>query len=259
MTKVRSLNARGSEQFRGFLQQIRDGAEFRANPSVLYADDTSTRLTRSIEIEPRTFVSKYDAAEYLARVLSDVPASADDVGLWSWLALYYFDQLSPLDAGGKRRPREDYHYIPSTQSGWHRDRHLLAGPYKLFTLHGENARLLLHPPVHQHGAFVYDLGFRRELITNKGLIEAIDLLYWDAKRARPKRGATTTSRPGNLRRLITVVQQLDFNYDLHGMRAEEILQLLPPEFDGWKPAPLLVRKTARSTAERAITPIAPRS
>jgi hypothetical protein len=240
MTKLRTLNARGIEEFRGFLQQIRDGAEFRANPAILYIDDYSTRASRALEIEPRTFASKFAAAEYLTGVMADLPAAADDVGLWSWLALFYFDQLSPVDAAGKRRPREDYHYIPS-ESGWQRERHLLAGPYKLFALHRENARLLLHPPVHQHGAFVYDLGFRRDLISNRGLIEAIDLLYWDAKRNRPKRGATTTSRPGNLRRLITVVQQLDFNYDLYGMRADEILALLPSEFDAWRPAPLLAR------------------
>lgn len=250
MTKLRSLNARGIEEFRGFLQQIRDGAEFRANPAILYVDDYTTRLPRTIEIEPRTFASKFEAAEYLAGILAGLPATAEDVGLWSWLALYYFDQLSPVDGGGRRRPREDYHYIPS-HSGWHKERHLLAGPYKLFLLHHTNARLLLHPPVHQHGAFVYDLGFRRDLITNRGLIEAIDLLYWDPKRDRPKRGATT-SRPGNLRRLITVVQQLDFNYDLYGMRAEEILRLLPPEFDGWKPAPLLVRAEAREGTGRHV-------
>jgi hypothetical protein len=248
MTKLRSLNARGIEEFRGFLQQIRDGAEFRANPAILYIDDYSPRLTRTIEVEPRAFPNKYAAAEYLTAALAGLPAAAEDVGLWSWLALFYFDQLSPVDADGKRRPREDYHYIPSSD-GWQRDRHLLAGPFKLFAMHRENARLLLHPPVHQHGAFIYDLGFRRDLITNRGLIEAIDLLYWDAKRNRPKRGATTTSRPGNLRRLITVVQQLDFNYDLYGMNAAEILKLLPPEFDGWRPAPLLTRSAARPAQE----------
>jgi hypothetical protein len=232
MTKLRCLNERGITELRGFLQQIRDGAEFRANPAILYVDEYTTRFPRAVEIEPRTFASKYEAAEYLTRVLGDVP---DDAGLWSWLAFFYFDQLSPLDADGRRRPREDYHYIPSGD-GWQKDRHLLAGPSKLFSMHRQNARLLLHPPVHQHGAFVYDLGFRRDLITNRGLIEAIHLLYWDEKRARPKRGATTTSRPGNLRRLIAVVQQLDFNYDLYGMRAEEILGLLPSEFDTWRPS-----------------------
>lgn len=253
MTRLRSLNAKGIEEFRGFLQQIRDGAEFRANPAVLYIDDYSPRLARTVEIEPRTFANKYAAAEYLTAALGALPATADDAGLWSWLALFYFDQLSPVDGDGKRRPREDYHYIPSSD-GWQRDRHLLAGPYKLFAMHRENSRLLLHPPVHQHGAFIYDLGFRRDLITNRGLIEAIDLLYWDSKRNRPKRGATTTSRAGNLRRLITVVQQLDFNYDLYGMSAAEILRLLPPEFDAWRPAPLLGGASARDSVA-ALPPL----
>jgi len=239
MTRLRSLNEKGIREFRGFLQQIRDGAEFRASPAILYADDYSPRIPRAVDIAARTFASKFEAAEYLTGILDSIPAGSEEIGLWSWLALFYFDQLSPVGADGKRRPHEDYHYIPS-DSGWQRDRHLLAGPCKLFTLHRQNARLLLHPPVHQHGAFVYDLGFRRDLITNKGLIEAIDLLYWDARRKRPKRGATST-RPGNLRRLIALVQQLDFNYDLYGMNAAEILHLLPTEFDAWKPAPLLIK------------------
>ncbi|HYM60735.1 MAG TPA: hypothetical protein VEZ11_07570, partial [Thermoanaerobaculia bacterium] len=133
----------------------------------------------------------------------------------------------------RRTPREDYHYIP-LRSGWQSDRHLLAGPVKLYQMHGRKARLLLHPAVHQHGTFVYDLGFRRDLITNRGLIEAIDILYWNPKTNRPKRGATTPSNPGNLRRLISVIQQLDLNYDLYGMTALEILALLPPEFDAWR-------------------------
>jgi hypothetical protein len=241
MTRLRSLNAKGIEEFRGFLQQIRNGAEFRASPAVLYIDDYSSRLPRTIEVEPRTFANKFEAAEYLHGLFGDAGVSSDDVGLWSWLALFYFDQLSPLDGQGKRRPREDYHYIPSTDNGWHRERHLLAGPYKLFAMHRERARLLLHPPVHQHGTFVYQLGSRRDLVTNRGLVEAIDLLYWDVRRNAPKRGATTETRPGNLHRLIAVVQQLDFNWDLYGMRADEILRLLPSEFDAWQPAPLLAR------------------
>lgn len=234
MTKLRSLNARGVDAFRGFLQQIRDGAEFQASPALLYADDYTTRLPRAIEVEPHVFAKKLDAARYLAPLVSQLPGFNEDAGLWSWLALYYFDQLSPLDATGCRRPREDYHYIPE-HGGWRNDRHLLAGPCKLLLIHGMNARLLLHPAVHQHGAFIYNLGFRRDLISNRGLIEAIDLLYWDRKRNAPKRGATTSSRPGSLQRLIDVIQQLEFNYDLHGMRADEILQLLPREFDAWKP------------------------
>jgi hypothetical protein len=242
MPVVRSLNDRGMEAFREFLRRIRDGAEFQESPALLYADDTSRPLARAIRIEPQTFASKFDAASYLAGILAPLesPALAGDAGLWSWLALFYFDQLSPIGADGGRRPRHDYHYIPpspstgSKTSNWTRDRHLLAGPYKLYRMHGRHARLLLYPPVHQHGRFVYDLGWRHDLITNRGLVEAIDTLYWNPKTNRPRRGATMPSLPGNLRRLITVAQQLDFNYDLYGMTASEILALLPAEFDEWR-------------------------
>ncbi len=238
MTRLRRLNERGVKKFSEFLQQIRDGADFQPSPAILHVDEYASKLEVAINVDNVRFANKFAAAQYFSEVLRPLESAAlpNDIGLWSWLALYYFDQLSPKDADGRRRPREDYHYIPSTEHGWGRDRHLLAGPYKLYLLHRDRARLLLHPPVHEHGAFVYDLGFRREFITNRGLIEAIDILYWDAKRDRPKPGATTTSRAGNLRRLITVLQQLDFNYDLYGMSAREILTLLPPEFEGWRTA-----------------------
>lgn len=240
MRVVRRLNERGIVQFRSYLQRIREGLEFKPIPAILFDDEFSPRVMPVLPIDPRKFVSKLDAAAYLRDVLApiDGPSITADVGLWSWLALYYFEQLAPANDAGLRRPREDYHYIPSSD-GWRRDRHLLAEPYTLYMLHGDRARLLLYPAVHEHGQFIYDLGFRREFITNRGLIEAMDMLYWDTNRSRPKRGTTTRSRRGNLRRLITVLQQLDFNYDLYGMTAREIIALLPSEFDEWKPAPTL--------------------
>lgn len=237
MTALRKLNARGIAAFQEYLRSIRAGSEFQSNPALLYVDEHSMPIQPRIEIAPRPFANKLDAAMYLANVLQPIetPALIGDAGLWAWLALYYFDQLSPVGADGKRRPREDYHYIIGT-ARWAHERHLLAGPYRLYRTHGERARLLLHPAMHQHGNFIYDLSFHRDLITNRGLIAAIDLLYWNPRTKRPKRGATTSSRPGNLRRLIAVLQQLDLTYDLHAMRAAEILTLLPDEFAAWQPA-----------------------
>jgi hypothetical protein len=242
MPKMRRLNARGVEEFSAYLQRIREGADFQANPAILHVDEFSKRLEPAIDVERRQFANKLDAAAYLRTLLRglDSPSITKDVGLWSWLALFWFDQLAPKRDDGKRRPREDYHYIPIENKDWRAERHLLAGPYRLYRDHGDRARLLLYAPLHQHGAFIYDLGFRRDLISSRGFLETLDLLYWDDRRRRPKRGATTESRPGNLRRFIAVLQQLDFNYDLYAMTAAEILALLPAEFDSWKPAPLLV-------------------
>jgi len=245
MTALRRLTPKGVEAFRGHLRSIRAGAEFQASPAILFVDEYSARATPHVDIGQRQFASKLDAATYLADVLRplDGPALLNDIGLWSWLALFYFDQLSPVGPDGKRKPRQDYHYIPGG-SGWTRERHLLAGPYKVLRQHGTAARIFLYPPLHEHGTFVYQLGTRQELIANRGLIEAIDLLYWSARTGRPKRGATTETQPGNLRRLIAVLQQLDFNYDLYGMSAHEILELLPAEFDQWKAVPAVRDRSA---------------
>ncbi len=238
MTALRRLNDAGIAQFASYLQQIRNGALFHPSPAILHVDEFSSPVSPAIHVEQLTFKNKFEAARYLAEKLAPLGTVIDDAGLWSWLALYYFEQLSPAGDDGLRRPRQNYHYIPTRDSGWTADRHLLLEPYKLYLTHGMYARLLLYPKVHEHGAFVYDLGHRRELIANRGLIEAVDILYWDAKRSRPKRGAASPSNGGSLRRLIAVLQQLDFNYDLFGMTAREILALLPQEFEPWQPPPL---------------------
>jgi hypothetical protein len=37
-----------------------------------------------------------------------------------------------------------------------------------------------------------------------------------------------------VRRLVAVIQQFDLTYDLYAMTADQILTLLPPEFDRWR-------------------------
>ncbi len=235
MPQLRALTPKGIDEFRRFLELIRKGRPFEGTPALLFVETTSEPVSDRVRIEQRSFETKFEAAAYLSGLLRTIVMRGDakEQGLWSWLALFYFEQLAPPDERGLRRPREDYHYIPDWSSGWTRARHLLEGPYRLYQMHGEYSRLLLYPPAHQHGQFIYDLAHRRELISNRGLMQAIDRLYWDEATSRPKRGSTTGDRPGNLRRLIRVVDQLGLNYDLYGMTGEQIAELLPSEFDAW--------------------------
>jgi hypothetical protein len=66
------------------------------------------------------------------------------------------------------------------------------------------------------------------------IVEVLDILYWDDKSNRPKRGAQSQSNPGNIRRFSKVISQLELTYDVYTMKPNEILQLLPSEFDQWK-------------------------
>ena len=61
-----------------------------------------------------------------------------------------------------------------------------------------------------------------------------------AARIPLRRGALGSSRAtapqGSLTRLIDVLSQLSMTYDVYGMTEEQLLPLLPPEFDPFRPA-----------------------
>lgn len=240
MPEVRSLNAAGLEKFREFLSFIRSGEALAGSPSFMFFDAYALPLHSDVKVEPRKFKSKLDMVMYLDRLLKPLnrPQVMENEGLWSWLALYWFDQLAPADASGRRRAREDHFYILESSgrfsTGWYRNNHMLAGPYAIFRLHGLTSRVLLRGPLHLQTRMLDDIAWRTELITNRGWMQAVDRLYFNPKTNGQKSGATTASNPGNLRRLIAVTRQLEMTFDLHGMSGDEILALLPPEFDRWK-------------------------
>ena len=102
-------------------------------------------------------------------------------------------------------------------------------------MHGEEAPILLCGPVASPGDFNEQLASRLEFVTNKGVIQAANALYYDPDRGKHKRRASPNWRkPGTLRRFVDVVQQLDLTYDLYSMSGEEILELLPSEFDRYR-------------------------
>jgi hypothetical protein len=88
-----------------------------------------------------------------------------------------------------------------------------------------------------HGDFSEQLASRIQFISNPSLIEAVDRLYYDTSsngEGRPKRGALTRTRAGNVRRFVTIMQQFDLTYDMYAMTADQILELLPTEFTKWR-------------------------
>jgi hypothetical protein len=235
MPTVQMLNDAGVSRFRDYLCRLSNGDPIPP-PSHLLDDAESTcRLSRDVCVDQRPFGDKQDAAAYLCEQFAGLERAQVDhnVGLWAWLSLFYFDQVCPAAPNGLRNPGEFARHIPEPRA-YRYYRHLLAGPYRLLQLHGERARLFLDGPLPVHGDMSEQLASRQEFITNAGLVEVVDRLYFDAESSRRKRGALTRSRPGNVRRLVTVVQQFDLTYDLFGMNAEQILNLLPAEFQAWR-------------------------
>jgi hypothetical protein len=237
MATVRRLTDAGITRFTEYLKRIADGEVLDPPTHLLYDNESSESLLGTAEVEPVVLDTKLMAAKYLRRQLESLDRSEVDnnVGLWTWLSLYFFDQVCPAAAGGRRDPGELVRHVLSPLSKKYY-RHLLGGPCRLLQLHGEFARVFLYGPLPEHGDFSEQLASRMQIITNRALIEAVDRLYFDSTAngaGRPKRGALTRSRPGNLRRLVTVIQQFDLTYDLYAMSADEIIKLLPREFRRW--------------------------
>jgi hypothetical protein len=238
MPAVRLLNEEGIGRFREFITSLRSGAQEAVPRDLLSDPDASVLAEGAAEVEVRDFVNKAEFAEYLvSRIEGQLPGQQIDYhrGLWSWIALFYFDQLCPADTDGVRHPlREDVYVPPSVDAPFafrSYYRHLAAGPYRMRLLYPDHAAALLWAPVHQHPDLLEQLAAYQYLVTNRGYVNAYVRLYFRNRRGRlvPKTGATTRTRPGNVRRLRDLADQLDRTCDLYGLTGDQFLALLPPE------------------------------
>jgi hypothetical protein len=198
----------------------------------------SVPISDAVEIEKRTFGSRLEAAKYLDEQFSTAELTdvERDVGLWSWLALFYFDELCPADSSGARRPGERARYIPEAANFQRYYRHLLAGPYRIFRAHRrapEKALAVLCQPLNRPGDLVEQLASRQELVTNSAIMEVATVLYVDAATGKPKRGSQTKT-VGAVRRLADVLSQFDVTWDLYSTQLGELLGILPAEFNRFR-------------------------
>ena len=237
MTGLRVLNRHGVEAFRAYLGRLHEGAPEAPPAAMLESDEFTARLPLEIEVEQRQFRDRCALGEYLCAVLK--PLSQDIVerntGLWCWLSLFWFDQVCPARDDGTRRPGREYRHIPEF-SFRHEHRHLLLGPYHVYRRHGAISMVLLSGAAHGESSIYHEISSRRDLIANRGVIEAALYLYTDPQRGTVKRGAQSKGAvPGTVQRFVRVLQQLDLTYDIYGLSGRQLVSLLPAEFDAFRP------------------------
>lgn len=234
--RMRSLTDKGIEEFKNYIQRLKHGVAEDPPVKSLSKYPFSKEFDVPLDIDVRTFSTRLDLAEYLSDrfAIVDRPSLVGQYGVWSWLALLLFNQLCPVSDDGHRKVRETARYVCSSDyTDYYR--HLVAASWDIFYLHGQYSKVFLSCPLYIHNDFIEQLASRQDIITIKGLIEAVDKLYWRGNgKGGPKRNATNRKVLGSLRRLISLVDQLRLTYDLHAMQGDDILSLLPKEFDLWK-------------------------
>lgn len=239
-TEVRALTAQGIEGFRAWLGKLRCGEQEPAPRHLLTHSSFSRRLSATILVEIGPLGDRMAAARLLHEVLRPLRDAGEDVrdaGLWAWLSLHWFDEVCPPVPGKARRPGLDYRHIPESdydRSYRSRHRHLLRGPYQVYCRYGDQGRALLTGLLHRENQVYREIASRQDLFLNRGVIEALELLYLDRNTGHLKHGCVSAAAPGGIKRLIAVLQQFDLTYDLFSLSGLQILKILPePEFGRW--------------------------
>lgn len=210
-------------------------------PIQLLIDPTLTEpLPSQVEVPARSFTNRLEAGRFLIELLAaaNIDQPERDQGLWTWLTLFYFDEVCPADGHGRRNPMDEARLMPLLDNFQRFYRHLLLGPYLIVRAHRdqpERAIAMLCNPLWKPGEIVEQLASRKELVTNRAVAEVATQLYYDDTTASFKRGAGSSVK-GAARRLASLLNQLDLTYYLYGMAADELLALLPKEFDRFRQA-----------------------
>jgi len=233
-TPIRRLNENGLKFFLNYIGRIAGGEKDNPPMAILSDDNWSEPADFSLEVENQAFATRYEMGEYLVQLFRDINPQdiISDTGLWSWLALFWFDQLCPVKADGSRKPSKPYNYILSPNYN-HRPRHALRTTWQLVSGYGEAVHFLLSKGPNERGELLEQLAARQFFIGCKGIIETASRLYSDPERNTFKRGSTSQKRRGNIRQYINYLQQLELTYDLYTLPRDEIINMLPAEYSSF--------------------------
>jgi hypothetical protein len=238
--RLRAFNDVGIKAFRKFLADARQEPTLAVPFHLLEDDGLNEAINPLIDVEPRRFAVRRDAAEYLCSLLHALPEHdvMHNSGLWTWLTLFYFDEVCPIEKGC-RSVKNDYAYVFEPNNSRHFYRHRLYLAWYILTLAPTHNRLFLSSDLSSLDKYSEEV-FKRLFLTRiPAIFEVLDRLYWDERRGRARAGLVSPHavKAGDLvHRLPITIRQLEKTYDLINLKAEQLLELLGPEFQGLRSA-----------------------
>lgn len=239
MTAARELTHEGIIEARRFLATVRDQPNPSAAPpdALLFQPPFSRPISNAPDIELRAFTTRREAADYLEQRLRPIQhLIADNAGFWSWIGMFYFAPTAPRDDQEQPRlsPLDETFVVhrEELRSYQRRYRHYLWSAWRLHQQHGDDADFLLDQPLHAFGDIADRVFSYSRIFNSAGVVSLILALYTAGGRQKRNFGRSR----GGLRHLIRVLDQLDRTYDVYGMSVEQLLRILPSDFDVWRRA-----------------------
>lgn len=214
------------------LDDLRAGAEDEISDDFLLDPALSEPIGDSIDLPSGGFESRWHFGAWLYRELDkalDEEGHTRDTGLWTWLALRLFAIVRPRGT----KVFENARYILAADDYRKRYRHLVAGPYLVYSIYNDEPHLiraLLATKPHSPGDLYEQFASRQELITSASVIGSVNKMYFDEQSGTLKRGAGA-----NARRLAEVLMQYDVTYDFAVLPDDRLIEMLPAEFRRFLP------------------------
>lgn len=226
-----SFNAKGLERFDGaFTRRVLDCS----------LDPLDSDLVAPVPNSLPFLSSDYDNAKAMARSIisafgtNSVIDYLPESGLWAWLTFVLHEQLFRRDSAGQWMVGERHRWYPSNPNDWQKSqRHLVRMPVHLLHTFGDDADHLLCGETNLMPEIREQLASQKDMFS-RVFLRVGRLLYFDDMKGRLKRGASGREG-GSARRLARLRQQLDVTWDLDDLEPEQIISMLPPEFDRFKP------------------------
>ena len=238
---VRYFNHLGIDRFRrAVIAFQRDEISVEGVAELARDPQLSERLVPAANFDVKLAPSKKELAKTVADAFQDagyldlpLEPTSRNIGIWAWLASANFAAVR-----GRPSPGSVELYVlqrDNFRNRWYR--HRIAGPTRIYWLFRDDpsdANLLLSGVAYQHSDDMEQFASRSYTALNRPVLAAANRLYFNQRGYRRKPGRQDREKPGTIRHYISVIQQLDLTYDLQAMSPDQILDLLPPEFDRWK-------------------------
>jgi hypothetical protein len=230
--KLSKLSNEGIDAFIDFLDNINEIDVSEKRKKILELSEVVGNIEcKSVDKFPQ---SKIEAAKYLSELLIGLNFSVvRDRGLWAWLSLYYFDVICNKDSHKQYKVGSINRWIPVFDNFHKYYRHLLAGPWDIFKVHKGNVKSIgavLSGKITTQGDLFEQFASRQELISCSSIMTAATKMYFDENKHVLKKGAGGKG-PGSPRRFAATFQQFSRTFDFYEMDYEDVLGLLPKEFN----------------------------
>jgi hypothetical protein len=233
--KLGRLKKAGIDRFNDYLDQLEASPQTEFPSDLLSFPAYFDVIDEETEVISHKFSTRWEAARYLDSLFSTsgLTGVERDAPLWAALTAYYFDTLCPISPSGTRKIRERAAYLPEPENYKRYYRHLLLGPYLIYHAHRDNparAMALLCKPPHVITDIEAQIAASQELVTNPAVVELATKLYYDPTTKSTKPGAGGKGA-GSPRRYVSILRQFDMTWDLYAATTDELMDLLPKEFE----------------------------